>query len=441
MVDRLREFIRHKDLCQDTDRILLAVSGGVDSVVMLDLFLKNGYKTGLAHCNFGLRGDESDGDEYFVKKLAEERDVACYIEHFETEKMASDKRISTQMAARELRYDWFEEIRSGEGYHYVATGHNFNDSVETMVFNLIKGTGLKGLTGIPAKSGNVIRPLLFASREEIEAYASENNIDFRNDSSNASVKYHRNYIRHKILPDFRHVNPGFDLTIRNTLERLAGIQQFVNNWLETEKASYMFEKGKDIYLKNDFFSKANEPALLYEVISKYGFNYDQCESIIAGLGNDAGKVFYSEGFTLNIDRDHLIISTRQQAEERFGISLKDKLLVTDRFSLTFEILETTPVLSPDRHIAYLDLEKLHYPLVLRNWEKGDWFVPLGMKGKKKLSDFMIDKKIPLNLKKRIMVLLSKDSIAWVAGHRIDDRFRIDSKTRKILKIIYQELDD
>ena len=203
----------------------------------------------------------------------------------------------------------------------------------------------------------------------------------------------------------------------------------------------MFEKGKDIYLKNDFFSRINEPALLYEVISRYGFNYDQSESIIAGLMSEAGKVFYSEKYTLNIDRDHLIISPGKQVDEHFEISRKDKLLVTDRFNLSFEILETTPILSPDRHIAYLDLEKLHYPLVLRNWEKGDWFMPLGMKGKKKLSDFMIDKKIPLNLKKRIMVLLSKDSIAWVAGHRIDDRFKIDSKTRKILKIIYQELDD
>ncbi len=441
MVDRFREFIRQKDLCHHKDRILVAVSGGVDSVVMLDLFLRNGYKTGLAHCNFGLRGDESEGDEDFVKKLAEERGLTCYIEYFETKKMASDKGISTQMAARELRYNWFEEIRSGEGYHYIATGHNFNDTVETMVFNLIKGTGLKGLTGIPSKSGNVIRPLLFASREEIEAYASENNLDFRNDSSNASVKYHRNYIRHEILPDFRHVNPGFDLTVRNTLERLAGIQRFVNERLEADKASYMFEEGKDIYLKNDYFLRINEPALLYEVISKYGFNYDQCESINAGMGNEAGKVFYSEEFALNIDRDHLIISPRQQAEERFEISLKDKLLVTDRFNLTFEILETSPAMSPDHHIAYLDLEKLHFPLVLRNWEKGDWFVPLGMKGKKKLSDFMIDKKIPLNLKKRIMVLLSKGSIVWVAGHRIDERFRIDSKTRKILKIIFQELDD
>jgi tRNA(Ile)-lysidine synthase len=441
MVDRFREFIIHKNLCRETDRILLAVSGGVDSLVMYDLFLKNGFELGLAHCNFGLRGDESDGDEEFVNKLAEEKGVTCYVEHFETEKIADEKRISTQMAARELRYEWFEEIRTREGYNYIATGHNFNDSVETMVFNLIKGTGLKGLTGISAKTGHVIRPLLFASREEIEAYASENSIAYRTDSSNASVKYHRNYIRHEILPEFRNVNPGFEITIRNTIERLSGIQRFVSSWLETEKASYMFVEGKDIYLKNDFFSLINEPALLYEVIGEYGFNYDQCESIISGLGKATGKVFYSEGFTLNIDRDHVIVSPKEQSEEHFEISKKDKLLITDRFNLTFEILEDTPVLSPDRHIAYLDLDKLHYPLVLRNWEKGDWFMPLGMKGKKKLSDFMIDKKIPLNLKKRIMVLLSKDSIAWVAGHRIDDRFKIDSKTRKILKIIYQELDD
>ena len=441
MVDRFREFIEQNDLCGETDRILLAVSGGIDSVVMMDLFLKNGFEVGVAHCNFGLREDESDGDEEFVRKLAEEKGITSFIEHFETEQTASEKGISTQMAARDLRYEWFEEIRSGEGYSYIATGHNFNDSVETMVFNLIKGTGLKGLTGISVKSGVVIRPLLFASREEIEAYASENSIPFRTDSSNASTKYHRNYIRHKILPEFRNVNPGFDITIRNTLERLAGMYRFVNDWLETEKTSYLRDDGKDIYLKNDIFSRINEPAILYEIIRPYGFNYDQCESVMEGLGKEAGKVFYSEEFTLNIDRDHIIISPRQQTEERFEISRKDKFLVTDRFNLTFEILESTPVLSPDRHIAYLDLDKLHYPLVLRNWEKGDWFIPLGMKGKKKLSDFMIDKKIPLNLKKRIMVLLSKGSIAWIAGHRIDDRFKIDSKTSRILKIIYQELDD
>ena len=441
MVDRFREFIMQKDLCRETDRIVVAVSGGVDSTVMLDLFIKNGFSTGLAHCNFGLRNEESDGDEQFVKSLAEERNIPFYIEHFETERMASERRISIQMAARELRYDWFEEIRDSEGYNYIATGHNFNDSVETMVFNLIKGTGLKGLTGISAKTGNVIRPLLFASREEIDAYASENGLEYRTDSSNSSLKYHRNYIRHKVLPEFKQINPGFDITIRNTINRLAGIQQFVTAWLESEKSSYLHEDGKDIYLKKDFFSKIGESAILYEVIGTYGFNYDQCESIYEGIKHAIGNVFYSEGFTLNIDRDHLIISPKEHTEEWYEISEKDKLLITDRFNLTFQILETDPVLVPDHHIAYLDIDKLNYPLVLRNWNKGDWFIPLGMKGKKKLSDFMIDKKIPLNLKKRILVLLSKGSIVWVAGQRIDDRFKINSNTKRILKIIYQELDD
>ena len=441
MVDRFREFIMQNDLCRETDRILVAVSGGVDSTVMLDLFIKNGFSTGLAHCNFGLRNDESDSDEQFVKSLAEERNVPFFIEYFETERMASERRISIQMAARELRYDWFEEIRDAEGYNYISIGHNFNDSVETMVFNLIKGTGLKGLTGISAKTGNVIRPLLFASREEIEAYASENGLEYRTDSSNSSLKYHRNYIRHKVLPEFKQINPGFDITIKSTLDRLAGIQQFVTAWLESDKSSYLQEDGKDIYLKKEFFSKIGEPAILYEIIGTYGFNYDQCESIYEGINHAIGNVFYSEEFTLNIDRDHLIISPKEHTEECYEISEKDKLLITDRFNLTFQILETEPVLVPDGHIAYLDMDKLDYPLVLRNWKKGDWFIPLGMKGKKKLSDFMIDKKIPLNLKKRILVLLSKGSIVWVAGQRIDDRFKISSKTKRILKIIYQELDD
>lgn len=441
MVDRFRKFIKQKHLCLESDKILVAVSGGVDSVILFDLFLKNGFSVGLAHCNFGLRAEESDGDELFVKNLAKERSVPYFIEHFDTEKMAADERISIQMAARELRYNWFEEVMTREGYNYIATGHNFNDSVETVVFNLIKGTGLKGLTGISAKKGKVIRPLLFASREEIEVYASENDLAFRTDSSNSSLKYHRNYIRHKILPGFKNVNPGFDVTIKNTIHRLAGIQDFVIDWLESERTSYMYEDGKDIYLKKDFFSKISGPAILFEVIGIYGFNYDQCESICKSIGNATGKIFSSEEYTLNIDREHLIISTKEDIGEKFEISHKDKLLVTDRFNLAFEILETKPVLDSDRHIAYLDMDKLSYPLVLRSWNKGDWFIPLGMKGKKKLSDFMIDKKIPLNLKKRIMVLLTNDSIAWVAGHRLDDRFKISSKTKRFLKIIYQELDD
>jgi len=441
MVNRFREFIMQKDLCRETDRILAAVSGGVDSTVMLDLLIKNGFSTGVAHCNFGLRNEESDGDELFVKSLAEKRNIPFFIKHFETEKVAGERRISVQMAAREQRYDWFEEIRESEGYNYVATGHNFNDSVETMVFNLIKGTGLKGLTGISPKTGYVIRPLLFATREEIDAYASENGLEYRKDSSNASLKYHRNYIRHKVLPEFKQINPGFDITIKNTIDRLAGIQQFVAARLESEVSSYQHNEGKDIYLKKEFFSKIGEPAILYEVIGTYGFNYDQCASIYKGLNQAIGNVFYADEFALNIDRDYLIISSREHTEECYEIAEKDKLLITDRFNLTFQTLETEPVLIPDRHIAYLDIEKLSYPLVLRSWKKGDWFIPLGMKGKKKLSDFMIDKKIPLNLKKRILVLLSGDSIVWVVGQRIDDRFKISSKTKRILKIIYQELDD
>jgi tRNA(Ile)-lysidine synthase len=442
MIDHFAQFIHKHRLCLRSDKILLAISGGVDSVVMLNLFIKSGYSVGIAHCNFGLRGKESDDDEAFVRRLAEELGIPVYIKKFETEKYAEQQRISIQMAARDLRYAWFEKIRVQKGYMYVATAHNINDSVETIIFNLAKGTGLKGLTGIPVRTSHIIRPLLFAAREQIAFYAEKNQINFREDSSNTSIKYQRNYIRHKILPEFEKINPGFFDTVKNTIDRLGGLQSVLGKWLDESHSDYFEKKEEDIYLKKDFFNKFNEPALLYEVIGAYGFNYDQCISIFENLNAGSGSIFYSEKYVLNNDRAHLIISRKEYQKELYMIQATDKFVFTNRFKLELEYVgKSKEEINPGRRIGYFDVDKLQFPLELRSWANGDWFIPIGMKGKKKLSDFMIDKKIPLNLKNRILVLLSGDSIAWIAGYRIDDRFKIEDDTKKLLKITYLELDD
>jgi tRNA(Ile)-lysidine synthase len=283
---------------------------------------------------------------------------------------------------------------------------------------------------------------LFATREEIEFYAHEHKLKYRYDSSNKSIKYHRNYIRHKIIPEFEKINPGFLNTMKNTLTRLNGLQNVLDNWLTSREAEYLEQKGDDIYLNKDFFIQANEPALLYEVIKGYGFNFDQCIRIFESLAGRSGKVYYSDEYVLNTDRSFLIISRDKNEKYHFRISRNKKSLKAKRFKLELKCIEIdNEIMNPSPHIAYLDDDKLKYPLEFRNWEKGDWFVPLGMKGKKKLSDFMIDKKIPLNLKNRIMVLLSGESVVWVAGYRLDDRFKVQDDTRKVLRITYLQLDD
>jgi tRNA(Ile)-lysidine synthase len=442
MIEHLEQFILKRNLCQKQNKILLAVSGGVDSVVLLDLFVKIGYTAGIAHCNFGLRGKESDGDEFFVKDLAKKNHIPIFIKRFETEHYATQNGISIQMAARDLRYTWFEELIKAEGYDLIATAHNFNDTVETVLFNLIKGSGLKGLTGIPVRTRNIIRPMLFATRKEIDSYAATHQLPFREDSSNTSIKYHRNHIRHKIIPELEKINPGFIDTMKNTLARLDGMQRVCVSWLESHESDILKQKGGDMYLNKDFFMQVREPAVLYEVIHEFGFNFDQCTRILEFLDGGSGKVYYSDKYVLNNDRTHLIISRKGLQKAHIKISSGEKMIETDRFKLEMDYMERgIEKMDENPDIAYLDHDSLKYPLEFRNWEEGDWFVPLGMKGKKKLSDFMIDKKIPLNLKNRIMVLVSGGTIAWVAGFRLDDRFKVKDDTKNILKITYQKLDD
>ena len=389
-----------------------------------------------------MRSSESDFDEELVKKIAIKYNIPIHIKKFNTESYAHKHLISIQMAARDLRYQWFEEIRHKESFNYIATAHHLNDSIETVLFNLAKGTGIEGLKGIPFQNGKVIRPLLFAEKEELITYAKERKLEYREDASNQSLKYHRNYIRHKIVPGLEEINPNFKNTIKSTLLRLEGIDRFIKSWLNTERKNFYEHRGKDIYLRKNFIREVNEPVILYEIIKSYGFSFDQSIKILNQLDGRSGAVFSSKEYNLNIDRDHLILSLIENSGEPYLIQPHDNLVQTGDLTLEFEKGDLDKLdIDYSGSCEFFDFEKISYPLLLRPWNEGDSFIPLGMKGKKKLSDFMIDKKIPLNLKGRIKVLISGTKIIWVVGYQIDNRYKLEKNTKKVLKVSYHENKD
>ncbi|MEL7001672.1 MAG: tRNA lysidine(34) synthetase TilS [Bacteroidota bacterium] len=436
MVDRLLAFINDQRLFGIDDKLLLAVSGGVDSMVLVHMLEQLKFKFTIAHCNFSLRGNESDGDEQFVSRYCASRSIEFYSKTFNTKKYAIEKGISTQMAARELRYAWFNSIRDNRGLTYILTAHHLNDSFETAIFNLSKGTGLPGLKGIVAKKGVIIRPLLFLTKLEIEEYATTHNLKWREDVSNESTKYHRNLIRHKIIPQLRKINPLLEKTFVNTSRRLAESDEAVYTLVEQLKDKYTTQKGRDIWIDKKAIINA---VVLHKLLEVYGFNYSQCIEI-KNSENHVGSIFTTRAHQLNVDREYLIVSLVEEYESEIQINSDELEVSASHFKLQ---LTNTPYDS-DRVLinqnASLDLSKLKFPLKIRRWKQGDKFTPLGMKGKKKVSDFMIDAKIPLNLKSRVYVLLSGDEIAWVVGHRISDHFKVTGKTKMMYNITVKDYD-
>jgi len=445
----LSDFLRYlgkQDLCRKNDRILIAVSGGIDSMVLLDLFYRGGYDLGIAHCNFQLRGKDAEDDESFVKQKARELSVPFYLKRFDTESYSSEHGISIQMAARDLRYEWFEKIRKEEKYDHLATAHHLNDDIETSLINLFRGTGLQGLTGIPVRQGHVIRPLLFAGKAQIEAYADTKKIAFREDRSNLELKYQRNLIRNRIIPLIEKINPGFISTMASNQERLADSLHVIGYWLKQHENQYLKKEGDHLYFDREFFHQVNSAVFLHEALKKWGFRYDQCRDILKRHHPGSGALYFSWTHVLNVDRDYLLLSPIREDDDITGHWPEEKSELETGFgSFRKEIVgkeavkEIRSAASPQ--VQFFDLDALKFPLQIRSWRQGDWFIPLGMKGKKKLSDFMIDEKIPVNLKQRIPVLLSGDAIVWVVGYRIDDRFKIIPGSNQILKITFEPFHD
>lgn len=445
MIEKFKAFIVNQGLISAGEPVLLAVSGGIDSVVMADLFARAGYTFAIGHCNFSLRGEESDADEAFVKALAQKYGVPCFVRRFDTVAEGEKEGESIQMAARRLRYQWFTALLEEKNYSCVATAHQKNDVLETILFNLCKGSGIAGLHGIPVKTEQVIRPLLFLERQAIENYAWQQRLVWREDSSNAAVKYARNLIRQEVIPPLLRINPGLFNTLETTLERLQGTEKVLQHYVAQLTESCMEKKGENTLISLSVLQTSTAlPVVLTEMLKPFHFHYTQAKALAsriqeAGSGM-VGKIYSSQSHVLNIDREHLIISPRKTDETPIFYLYEDmrQLTANNHFVLNFQLFRADDYSIPaDPVVAALDYDKLYFPLLIRKWEEGDWFRPLGMKGKKKLSDFMIDHKIPLNLKDRIFVLVSGEAIAWVIGYRIDDRFKITDATRQVFQIIQQ----
>ena len=425
------QYADSKRLLKPDSKILAAVSGGVDSMVMMRLLHDAGVKMCVAHCNFGLRGKESDLDEEFVKAETEKSGIKCFVEHFDTIGYASQNGISIQMAAREQRYRWFNELAERDSFDAIAIAHNSDDSIETLFINLARGTSIHGLTGIRPKNGKIIRPLLFASSNEIRDYAKTNEIAFREDSSNESDKYARNHIRHNVIPAIEKFFPAIKQSIERSLEHFTAVEMFYNEAIEQYKCKIITTIDDLVYIDLPGLMQSPSPqALLYEILKPYSFPTTTAEEILKDRKHTSGRQFFSDTHRLVLDRQKLILSLRHSALDAENPSYVDiNILKMEKFK---KYTGFTP--DTDHNTACLDDDKLRYPLLLRKWEHGDTFRPLGMKCKKKLSDFFIDEKLSLIEKEKCLVLVSDGQIAWIVGLRIDDRFKIRKETKNIVRI-------
>ena len=439
MLKQLTEFIIKQKLFKKEDAIMLTVSGGIDSVVMCDLFYKAGFFFGIAHCNFKLRGKESDEDEVFVKSLSKKYKVPFHSKNFDTESDSKKKKKSIQMSARDLRYAWFNKIAKEKKYDFIATAHHLDDSIETFFINILRGTGITGLQGVPIKLGKIIRPLLFANKTMIRNYAKEENLLWREDSSNFTDKYLRNNIRHHIIPSLKKLNAGFEKTIAKELSYLKDAGEIFKKFIEEKKREVVVKEGKNILfnikkLKDSGYAET----ILHELLRAYNFSPETTELIAKRMYTTAGKKFLSPTYRLIKDRNFLILTPKSVDKEKKASLLKkhQNSFNNQHLHLKIEIMDggLSQIIDKSIHIAYLDYSTLVFPLRIRKWKQGDFFYPLGMNGKKKLSDFLIDQKIPISEKENVYVLESGKKIAWIINYRLDNRFKILPVTNKILKI-------
>lgn len=436
VVEQLLNHINSSSLCKTTDKILLAVSGGLDSMVMLHLVKEAGFTPAVAHCNFQLRGRDSDEDEKFVGETCRQFNIPFHVQRFDTEAFAVQSANSIQMAARDLRYNFFQQILAKFGYDYVATAHHFDDVIESVFMNLVRGTGIDGVRGIAVKKQNIIRPMLFATREMIHGYALEKGVHWREDASNDTDDYRRNFFRHQVIPKLQELNPSFVENFRHTHERLLGARAFAEEYLEEVRSSAVESRpNQSLTIEIGAIRRAPFPSvLLWELIKQLGFKYDQCKRITAD--HQPGKIFFSDSHQLVVDRSRYIIEGKQQ--ENFVTQLVERGQKSvggpsRRLGLT-EISAEAFTLKKDSQIAQLDAGLVKYPLTWRRWQSGDHFVPFGMRMEKKVSDFLIDLKIPFNAKADVTVLESAGEIVWIVGYRISDRYKITEQTKTILVI-------
>ncbi|GAA4444039.1 tRNA lysidine(34) synthetase TilS [Ravibacter arvi] len=431
----LSSFLTESDLLAGPDhpgRILLAVSGGVDSVVMAHLYRAAGRDCAVAHCNFNLRGEASDADARLVRQLSKDFGFTYHEITFQTREYAEKWKLSTQMAARRLRYEWFSELADTYAYDLIAVAHHADDQVETVLLNLVRGAGVKGLRGMLPRNGRIIRPLLNFSRGQIEQYAAENGLVWREDQSNRDVYYRRNRIRQEVVPVLRKINPSLTSTVGNVAERVRGAELLLEHALVSWEKEAVSEHDGEIRIEIDAVRNAVSPAFqLHRIVEPFGFSYRQAKEIAGTLDGLSGKIFLSATHRIVKDRNTLILA---------GIERETAL--TDRREIEvvyFEKPENFEARATG-NVAYFDADRLHLPLALRNWEPGDAFSPYGMKGrKKKVSDLLIDLKIDLVAKSRVRVLTDREGcIVWLVGIRGGHAARVTPETTRIAKVSISE---
>jgi len=433
MLQKFKEHININFPFLKDKKLLIAISGGVDSVVLAHLFSELNFNISLAHCNFQLREKESNLDEEFVKLLSQKTSNQIFTIKFDTEKFASKNKFSTQIAARQLRYNWFQEIIKKHSFDYVLTAHHADDNLETFLINLTRGSGLDGFTGIPKINGNIVRPLLAFSREEILAYAKTNTIDWREDASNATTKYIRNKIRHKVLPVLKEINPNLLETFAKTLENLQESKQIIEDKI-ADISSEVINSKNDVLKINieKIIQLSNPKAYLYQLLKEY--NFTEWNDVYNLLSAQSGKQIFSKTHRLIKDRAFLLLSkTVISNEKELFLIDESQSEIIHPIHLNFEVVQQKS--TENKQTIYVDKDLLKYPLIVRKWQNGDYLYPQGMQGKKKLSKYFKDEKLSLLEKENTWLLCnSENEIIWVLNHRQDRRFSLKNTSNNILKI-------
>ncbi len=447
LLQHFTNFIKKENLFQPKDKLLLAVSGGVDSVVLCELCKQAEFDFAIAHCNFQLRGEESERDEMFVKNLAKKYGAEIFVKKFETENYSEENKISIQVAARQLRYEWFNSLINqtvNQPINYILTAHHANDNIETLLMNFFKGSGIAGLHGILPKQNKILRPLLFAKKEELLVFAKENTLSFVEDSSNTSDKYTRNYFRNQLIPSLQKVFPQVEDNLLNNLERFTQIEMLYAQAIEVHKNKLIEKKGEEIHIPVLKLLKSIPlNTIVYEIIKDFGINASQTQEVIKLLQSESGKYIQSSTHRILKNRNWLIISANNNVSaQNILIEENDEVIEFMQRRLKIEKVKTTDYIPAYRtgrlqtanDVAMFNADKIIFPLLLRKWKQGDYFYPLGMNKKKKLSKFFIDQKLSILEKENSWVIEMDKKIIWILGMRIDERFKITPSTKDILKI-------
>ncbi len=446
MLKRFLDYIYTERLFSKGDRLLLAVSGGLDSTALVKLVHEAGYAFVIAHCNFGLRGEESDRDEAFVRRLGRQYGAEVAVRCFDTKAYAAREQLSIQAAARQLRYAWFEELlqewqASGRPLTFILTAHHADDNIETLLMNFFKGTGISGLRGILPRQGRIVRPLLCFTREEIKSYAEAQGLEWVEDSSNESDHYTRNYFRHHVIPLIEKQYPAAMHNLQGNLQRFRDIEALYRRQVEQEKKQLLEQRGGEVHIPVLKLQKSTAPrTILYEVISNYGFSAAQTDEAMALLNSETGKYAASATHRLIRNRSWLIIAPLY-AEDASVYVLKEEGTVGLPGGMLLKAECLTQVEGPvpaAPEIALLDAKHIQFPLVIRRWKSGDYFYPLGMPKKKKVGRFLSDLKRSVTRKEAVWVVEMNRKIIWVMGERIDDRFKITPATTAVIRLSYRK---